>query len=356
MTIKRRITQFLSFSACSAAALFGGAWALSTQTPDLLQTRVGFTQMPLETEHRERALDLHIWYPASASADADLIAQNALMYGFQAQRDAEPQTGAHPLIVFSHGSGGRMSQIAWMASALAQEGYIVAGVNHHGTTSRDSDPHQTVQTWMRPQDISAVLDAFETGATGITADMERVASSGFSFGGYTALAMAGAQLSKAQFIDYCDAFSGILDCGWYQNAGVDITSIDATRYEADFSDARISATIAIDPALPRAMTKSSLSAMELPTLIVNFGRADEIPAGVRADGIAATMQNARYVDTANAWHFSGINACSWLGWGIIGASGFFTGEDNICADAGRSRGDVQREVLEPILAFAKEHI
>jgi hypothetical protein len=73
MTIKRRITQFLSFSACSAAALFGGAWALSTQTPDLLQTRVGFTQMPLETAHRERALDLHIWYPASASVEACMV-------------------------------------------------------------------------------------------------------------------------------------------------------------------------------------------------------------------------------------------------------------------------------------------
>ncbi len=90
-----------------------------------------------------------------------------------------------------------MTQIAWMATALAEQRYIVAGVNHHGTTSRDSDPHQTVQTWMRPKDISAILDAFETGATGMSADMQRVVASGFSFGGYTALAMAGTQVSKA---------------------------------------------------------------------------------------------------------------------------------------------------------------
>ncbi|WP_375267345.1 alpha/beta hydrolase family protein, partial [Planktotalea sp.] len=247
------------------------------------------------------------------------------MYGFQAQRDALPESGAHPLIVFSHGSGGRMTQIAWMTTALAEQGYIVAGVNHHGTTSRDSDPHQTVLTWMRPKDISAILDAFETGATDFTVDMQRVAASGFSFGGYTALAMASAQISKAQFIDYCTEFSGVLDCGWYQDAGVDFTSIDASLYKADFRDDRISATIAIDPALPRAMTETSLRAMEHPSLIINFGLRDEIPAGVRADSIAATIPNALYISVRDAWHFSGINACSWLGWAIIGASGLLSG-------------------------------
>lgn len=31
--------------------------------------------------------------------------------------------------------------MAWRATELAEQGYIVAGVNHHGTTSMDSDPH-----------------------------------------------------------------------------------------------------------------------------------------------------------------------------------------------------------------------
>lgn len=115
-----------------------------------------------------------------------------------------------------------------------------------------------------------------------------------------------------------------MDCGWYQDAGVDFTSLDAARYEADFRDDRISATIAIDPALPQAMTEISLRDMEHPSLIINFGLRDKIPAGVRADRIAATMPNALYVSAREAWHFSEINACNWLGWIIIGASGLLT--------------------------------
>ncbi|WP_293445192.1 hypothetical protein [Planktotalea sp.] len=61
------------------------------------------------------------------------------MYGFHGHEGATPRDSTFPLIVLSHGSGERMMQMAWLATELAEQGYIVAGINHHGTTSADSD-------------------------------------------------------------------------------------------------------------------------------------------------------------------------------------------------------------------------
>ena len=80
----------------------------------------------------------------------------------------------------------------------------------------------TIEIWKRPADLSDVTSA------------------GFSLGGHSALALAGARVSK-------DAYIGMLDCGWMTRGGVDFNDIDSLRYEASFKDPRITASIAIDP-------------------------------------------------------------------------------------------------------------
>ncbi|WP_293447630.1 hypothetical protein, partial [Planktotalea sp.] len=347
MTLKTFITRTALTLGTGTALFFGTAWALSTETRAIPETQVGFMTMPLDVDHRDTALDLHIWYPTDATGDADLIAQNALMYGFHAHRDATPRAGTFPLVVLSHGSGGRMTQMAWLATALTQQGYIVAGVNHHGTTSMDSDPHRTIEIWDRPADHSAILDAFEAGPLrGITADMGDITSAGFSLGGHTALALAGVRVQKSAYIEYCDENAGMLDCGWMTKGGVDFNDIDAPRYEASLKDARITATFAIDPALPQAMTTDSLGAMALATLLLNLGEYPQMPAGIDAAQLMEHLPDAKHVAFAGSWHMSGIGECAPLVRLIIGASGFFTGETNICGEAERHRTIIQEEMLE----------
>ncbi|MGB7317503.1 MAG: hypothetical protein WBC85_06000 [Planktotalea sp.] len=352
MTLRTTITRTAIALGSGAALFIGAAWLMSSETRPIPDTDVGFTTLSFEVDHRNKALDLHIWYPTDAQGPAALIAQNALFYGFHAHADAAPREGKHPLVVFSHGSGGRMTQMGWLASALAEQGFIVAGVNHHGTTSMDSDPHRTIEIWDRPMDLSAVLDAFEAGAiSGIQADMGNVTGAGFSLGGHTALALSGARVSKAAYIDYCDAHVGMLDCGWMTAGGVDFNDIDAARYEASFADPRITASFAIDPALPAAMTRDSLAAIATPTLLINLSNPGAIPAGVDASQLVGPMQNAEQITVAGSWHMSAIAECSMLGRVIIGVSGMFTGETNICGQAERRRTAVHAEMLEHILPF-----
>ncbi len=354
------LTSILTRSAIALGAgtalFFGAAWGLSTKTRPIPDTSVGFATLPFDVAHRDKALDLHLWYPSDASGQAMLIGQNALFYGFHAHLDGAPRAGEHPLVVLSHGSGGRMTQMAWLASALAEQGYIVAGVNHHGTTSMDSDPHRTIEIWDRPADLSAIIDAFAKGPiNGLSADLSDVTSAGFSLGGHTALALAGAEVRKAAYIAYCDAYAGQLDCGWMSRGGVNFNDIDAARYEASFKDARITASIAIDPALPQAMTTESLAAIEHPILLLNLEDAGELPAGIDATELVEQLPNASHLAFAGSWHMSGIGECSMLGRLIIGASGLFTGETNICGEAERHRTVIHEEMLDQILPFMAEN-
>lgn len=309
----------------------------------------GFHETTLDVAHRDGPLPVYVWYPAKQGGEAELIAQNALFYGHHVLRGAPPVAGPHPVILLSHGSGGNARQLGWIASELALRGYIVVGTDHPGTTSGDSDPFRTVMVWERPADLSALLTRMlDSPPLGLDPDAGRVGVLGFSLGGHTALALSGVEVSKQRFIDYCDANAGLLDCGWMQAAGVDFTTIDAARYEASMKDPRITATVAVDPALTQAIAPGGLEAFDTVALIINLGDPETLPAAIRADGLARDTANADYAFVPETWHFAFLAECSRLGRVIIGLAE----TENICSDAGlRARGDVHR-ALVPMIATA----
>ncbi|MEM6408946.1 MAG: CocE/NonD family hydrolase [Pseudomonadota bacterium] len=331
-------------------ALFMAASQLDTVERPAPELNPGYLVTEVEVAHREAdeaRLQTFLWYPvADAGAEPSLHAQNALFYGFHAIENTTPADGPLPVVLLSHGSGGNGPHLGWIARDLAMRGFIVLSVNHPGTTSGDSDPHRTPHIWERTQDFRAVLDwLLETPPAGLTPDPARVASAGFSLGGHAALALGGARVSKQAFITYCDEFPDKIDCGWMNAAGVDFEAIDAARYEADLSDPRVIATVAVDPALPRAMTTESLTAMTRPALLITLGRLDAVPAAMNPSPILAHLPNARLHETRAAWHFSFLADCSPLGRIIIGA----VEDENICDDPiARTRSDVHEE-LRPVI-------
>jgi len=84
----------------------------------------------------------------------ELIADNAVFVGALAVQNAPVVAGEPPLVVLSHGYDGNWRNQVWLASALARLGYIVAAVNHPGTTSKDRSPAAAAQLWQRPRDVS----------------------------------------------------------------------------------------------------------------------------------------------------------------------------------------------------------
>ena len=328
------------------AALAVAASRLDTEDRAFPATAPGHRVLTLPVAHRDVPLDVHAFYPTDVAGPMDWLGRNALFYGAAIRPDAAPAPGPHPVALLSHGSGGNAAALGWFAAALAREGWLVLAPNHPGTTSGDSVPERTPNLWERTADLSAVLDAAPGWNLG--ADVTRVAATGFSLGGAAALALTGARLSKPAFLAYCADHADELDCGWMLQAGVDLGAIDAARYEADLSDPRVTATIAVDPALGRAMVPASLAAIDVPVLILALGTPEAQPAGLRADDVAAAIPGGAYAALPGTHHFAFTAECAPLGRVVIGLSG----EENICDDAGlRPRAEVHDDVLARVLPF-----
>lgn len=316
--------------------------ALGTSERTLPEKLVGFYQTTLDVPHRNAALPVFVWYPAESDAAAELIGQNALFYGFHAQRDAAADQTPAPVVVLSHGSGGNALSLGWLATELAARGMIVVATNHPGTTSRDSFPDATVRVWERQDDLKALLDYASSDLPhGLTSDMDRVGALGFSLGGFSVLGLGGAEVSKERFIDYCTRYPDKLDCGWMNANGLDFDAIDAVRYEQSNRDPRVKAIVAVDPALPLALKEGGLTAVTADTLVVQLGETETIAEGMRWGTAVPRIANGSFYQTPNTYHFAFLAECSTLGKIIIATAG----DDNICADKGtRDRGEVHTEL------------
>jgi predicted dienelactone hydrolase len=314
----------------------------------------GYTTAPAPAAHRDQPLNAHIWYPAKKNGTEIILGKNAVFTGHPVQADATAKDSAFPLVILSHGSGGNAPNLAWIAASLADKGMIVIAANHPGTTSGDSTPAQTLKMWERPADQSALIDLAEAGLPyGIQADTSRIASVGFSLGGYTALATAGARVSKDDYVSYCDEFEGKLDCAWFNNANIDFDTIDQPRYEQSNRDPRVTTVVAIDPAASQAYQADSLAQFDVPVQIINLGSAGEIPAAVDGATIQADLKSAKLEFVDQAAHFSFLGKCTGKGWMIIKMAG----EDPICSETGtRDRADIHQELQIKIGAFLHEHL
>lgn len=310
----------------------------------------GYKTDQIEAAHRETPLDLFIWYPSQTEATLDL-GKNAVFTGITISPDAPQSKGKHPLIVLSHGSGGNAINIGWIAAHLADQGYIVVSTNHPHSTSRDSIPAETIKVWERPADMTTILDHFEqTGIEGLIPDMDRVASMGFSLGGFTALSLAGGLVNQQAYIQHCLDHAKMLDCQWYANAGVDLAAIDTDRFEQSNRDPRIKTTIAIDPALSPAFLEASLMNMQMPVQIINLGDPETVPSTINGQNIAEFLPNVEYTHVSEATHFSFLGECTTLGHLIIA----FAGDDPICKEVGnRKRAAIHTELKNKITAFLK---
>lgn len=82
----------------------------------------------------------------------------------------------------------------WLASALAHKGYIVAAVNHPGTTTHDRSPQAAAQLWQRPIDLHRAIEAVTTQPEKFgVVTKHQIAVVGHSLGGWTTMEIAGAR-------------------------------------------------------------------------------------------------------------------------------------------------------------------
>jgi len=127
-----------------------------------------------------------------------------------------PQTGhgPFPVIIFSHGLGGSRDGYAYLGQHWASYGYVVVHVQHAGSDAVmvKANPSKAALQWAmvdprnainRPKDVSFVIDQLsrlerDDPRWKRKVDMGNIGVAGHSFGGYTALAVAGLRFPGGQ--------------------------------------------------------------------------------------------------------------------------------------------------------------
>ena len=319
------------------------------------ESSVGFKTTTLPDAHNNRPLELVVWYPATTTAKPTLIADNAVFIGALAVPDAPPAAGEHPLVVLSHGYGGNWGKQVWLAGALAHKGYIVAAVNHPGTTTKDRNPQAAAQLWQRPADLSRAIDAVlaQPKQFGAVAN-QQIAAVGHSLGGWTVLEIAGARFDPDLFSRDCAAHPKLGGCIGYHEMNPAATPDGKARLAADLSDKRVTAIVSLDLGLSRGMTDASLAALPVPVLVLAAAaNGPDLPAELESEDLAKRLPKAstQYLKIDDATHFSFMAICKPTGEALIEESS--PGDGMICHDAqgARPREVIQQQVLGLITDF-----
>lgn len=301
--------------AIAAAAIAMSALCASAET------ETGMMQLQIDDRNGSRQLDGFMWYPTDASEGATRALGNAVWESISVIPNAEPTAGKKPLVVLSHGMFGNARNQAWLADALTAEGYLVAAVDHPGTTTFNRDPAERKALWERPKDISRTIDHILTMDTfGEMVDPDRIYMAGHSLGGWTAIGLAGGRYDAATFERYCENTPQDLVCGIFSSWQIGKTAEDRDLLAQDVSDPRIKGFAVFDLGGTQTFATESLAAISKPMII--YGAPIE-NAGVNLDVesralITVLPEGAfEYHEPADFAHFDFLGVCTDMALSIL---------------------------------------
>ncbi len=276
-------------------------------------SEVGTTFLKFIDQSRNRPIEIRVWYPAEKAMNAERITYYTAFKG-TAIVDAPylSVNGRYPLIMLSHGDRGSHIDQSWLAESLAANGYIVAAPSHWLNTWMENTPEASIEVWERPQDISFTLNRLlkhKIWKERINAQLIGVA--GHSAGGYTALALAGAQYHVEQMQAYCETKNWQQECDLV--AGADFNTIDATKSTLSYLDTRVKAVFAMAPALGPAISIDSLNSIKAPVMIVAAEDDNLVQFSHNAQVFSQHIPQAELIRLNEGGHFVFMPECTTLG-------------------------------------------
>lgn len=261
--------------------------------------------------------------------------------------DAEPNVagGPYPLVVSSHGLGGTYVINNYLHEQLASHGFVVMAFYHPGSNLLDSMAAQTEEQqdayWesnidnlvLRPMDITYMIDHAE--ALTATAspfaeliDMEHVGVIGYSYGGYTALTVAGGRLDIGSLAEYCASgtYTSMLVTQLCNRHGTDLAEKEAdlialANIDVEpgelwpfIGDSRIDTAVALAPPVG-FFGQEGLTAITVPTMIIAGTGDTTVTYEYNAPPAYAALGSAKkiLVNLENAGHpFAADCPAAWL--------------------------------------------
>ncbi|WP_348257416.1 alpha/beta hydrolase [Funiculus sociatus] len=177
-----------------------------------------------------------------------------------------------PVIVISHGLGNDRTSFAYLAEHLASYGFAVAVPEHPGSNAERvrelfsglaneaGPPSEAVD---RPLDVKYLLDQLGATYQG-RINLQQVGVMGQSFGGYTALALAGAEINFEQLQKDCPVLNETLNLSLL----LQCRAIKLPPVDYNLQDGRVKAAIAINPVTSTIFGQSELADIKVPVMLV----------------------------------------------------------------------------------------
>lgn len=226
------------------------------------------------------------------------------------------QRTAIPVIVISHGLGSDRETFAYLAQHLASFGLAVTVIEHPGSNAQQlqnlfagkaeevAQPYEFIN---RPLDVKFLLDELERFArTDIfyrgRLNTQQVGVIGQSFGAYTALALAGADINFSSLQKDCAS----INSSWNLSLLLQCRALILSNYNYNLRDERVKAVIAINPIGSSIFGKNGLNNINIPVTIV-AGTADTVAPAFPEQIVPFTWLNNpnRYLLVMNnGTHFS----------------------------------------------------
>jgi predicted dienelactone hydrolase len=317
------------------------------------------TRMNWNTHSSPRPISTIIWYPAKHGTVEKQTNVSIFKTGWSAKMaEISPLKNKYPLILLSHGTGGSAYSISWLGKKLAQKGFIVAGINHHGNTGAEEKTllQGFLLWWERPKDISAAIDQLlKDNYFGPKIDADRIGVAGFSLGGYTSLACVGAQLNYKKWTKDCidnpdnslchlppEAPYTIEEARNFLKSNSD--AIESRKYaNNNFTDKRIKAAYVIASPFGPTMTVNSLRNISVPVKIVVGSLDDQADPQSNAIPISKLIPESELLIIPNAVHYTFLNKGTI--WGRVVAG-------NLLKDSkGIDREEIQENVGNDAVKF-----
>ncbi|MGK7915916.1 MAG: alpha/beta hydrolase [Prochloraceae cyanobacterium] len=185
------------------------------------------------------------------------------------------QNESTPVIVMSHGLGSKPEDFSGVAEHLSSYGYLIVIPQHIGSDTQQQQAFLqglsreiflTDEFINRPRDISYVIDELERRNNrefGGKLLLDQVGLFGHSFGGYTALAVAGATIDFDHLEQEC-----ALDIGRINTSLLlQCQALDLERQDYNFRDDRVAAVVGHNPVNRSIFGPEGLSQIKIPVLL-----------------------------------------------------------------------------------------
>ncbi len=327
----------------AVALLASGLAGLAFWTALRAERPVGF-QVSRATDSNGAPFAVGVWYPTEGRSWPTTLVGITLM---DVARDAPIAGRDLPLVVISHGNGGGVQSHADLALALAAAGHVVAAPMHAGDNFADQSAAGSASLYSgRTRQLRVTVDHMLTQWPGSDRiDPERVGAFGFSAGGFTVLAAAGAQPDMRLIAQHC-AQAPEFVCDVLRHFRSPLLDASTASGEPMQPTARLKAAVLAAPGLGFTMTPAGLADVRIPIQLWSGEKDERVPYASNARLIREALgSKVEFHSVAGAGHASFLAPC-----GLPRPAA-------VCADPdGFDRKSFHASMNEHVTKFFRQHL